>query len=111
MVTTILVGGHDLHVNGTLSGGYANLGHSFGDRGSYSQTSYHQEFTGTYNAWAVGDYETFTLSASTGNFGSGASSLVDEQGNAVVSADVPVSFGLGALALAGLLGFRRKATQ
>ncbi len=105
---TIFGGGHDLLVNSTLSGGYANIGDSYGDYGQYGQNTYREAFTGSYNSWTIGDYETFTLSSSTGDFGSGAASLIDEQGNAIGASDVSVPVGLGALALAGMFGLRRK---
>ncbi len=101
-------GGHDLYVNPTLSGGYAHIGYTYGDRAQLGNAAYQNTFTGSYSGWIVGDYETFTLSSSTGDFGSGAAATLDEQGNNVGVSDVPVSVGFGALALAGMLGFRRK---
>jgi hypothetical protein len=99
-------GGHDLHVNGSLSGGYTNIGDSYGDRSRYSTAEYNNEFTGSYGSWTIGAYETFTLSGSTGNFGSGATALVDENGSEIVDASAPLA--LASLGLFGLMGFRRK---
>jgi hypothetical protein len=98
--------GHDLHVNGSLSGGYANLGYSYGDNSRYG-AAYQNEFVGSYSSWTIGAYETFTLSGSTGNFGSGATASVDESGSEIVNASAPLA--LASLAMFGLMGFRRKS--
>jgi hypothetical protein len=100
-------GGADLYVNNSLSGGYTNPGYSYGDRSRYNTTAYQNEFAGSYNTWTIGAYETFTLSGSTGNFGSGATALVDESGLEIVDASAPLA--LASLGLFGLMGFRRKS--
>ena len=91
-------GGHDLKVDNGLNGGYANIGHSY----SYGDSRY--EFIGSYNSWTIGAYETFTLSDSTGSFGSGANAVLTEDG---LPNDVPVPFALAGLSLLGL-GFARR---
>jgi hypothetical protein len=101
-------GGYDLHVKASLSGGWANIGHSYGDSSRYG-TAYQNEFAGSYSSWTIGAYETFTLSGSTGNFGSGATALVDESGLEIVNASAPLA--LASLGLFGLIGFRRSAQQ
>jgi hypothetical protein len=55
--------GFDFHISYTLSAGYTNIGHSYGDRGMISNTSYQQSLVGAggYNAWTVGKMETFTM--------------------------------------------------
>jgi hypothetical protein len=101
--------GHDLYIGRDLSNGYANIGNSYGDIAQYQSTTYQESFTGSYNAWTVGKLETFTLSASTGAFGSGAKAMTDEQGNAI-AANVSTPLGLGMLSLSLLaLGLRRRA--
>lgn len=55
-------GGHDLYINSTLSGGYANIGHTYGDYNQYNTTSYQNSFTGSYSSWSVGELEVFTIS-------------------------------------------------
>ena len=96
--------GNDLYVNTSLSGGYAQIGHTYGDTSQYAQSSYQEEFTGSYNNWTIGAYETFTLSDSTGSFGSGANAVLTESG---LPNDVPVPFALAGLSLLGL-GFARR---
>lgn len=88
--------GHDLRVNGDLSTGYTNIGATYGDMSQFGSETYQEEFAGSYDNWIIGAYETFTLSASTGDFGEGA------------TANVPVSFLLGGLGLFGLMASRRK---
>lgn len=88
--------GHDLRVNGDLSTGYTNIGATYGDMSQLGSETYQEEFAGSYENWIIGAYETFTLSASTGDFGEGA------------TANVPVSFLLGGLGLFGLMASRRK---
>ena len=100
-------GGHDLYVNTSLSGGHANIGHTYGDTSQYGQSYYREEFAGSYNNWTIGAYETFTLSDSTGNFGSGANAVLTESG---LPNDVPVPFALAGLSLLGL-GFARRKVE
>jgi hypothetical protein len=100
-------GGHDLHVNGSLSGGYTSLGYAYGDHNRAGTAEYQNEFAGSFSAWTIGSYETFTLSGSTGNFGSGATASVDESGSEVVDASAPLA--LASLGMFGLMGFRRKS--
>jgi hypothetical protein len=88
--------GYDLVVNDNLTTGYANIGSTYGDRDKFSQDTYRETFAGSYNNWTIGAYETYTLSASTGDFGSGA------------TVNVPVSFLLGGLGLIGIAAARRK---
>lgn len=79
-------GGHDLHINSALAGGYANIGHTYGDNSQFGQAAYRNAFTGSYNSWSVGGLEVFTLSA------------------ALITVPEPVSwlvFALGLLALSG----------
>jgi hypothetical protein len=99
-------GGHDLHVRNNLTSGYTQVGYSYGDTNRYGTTGYQNEFTGSYNSWSVVGMETFTLSSSTGDFGTGAASSVYAQGNAVANVSAPVA--LSALAMMGLMGFRKK---
>jgi hypothetical protein len=101
--------GHDLYVNPALSGGYANIGHTYGEVARYNTPSYREEFAGSYNTWNIVGLETFTLSSSTGDFGTGAASSVYTQGNAVANVSAPVA--LSALAMMGLMGFRRKLNR
>lgn len=54
-------GGHDLHINSSLTGGYANIGHNYGDTSQYATTAYRNSFTGTYSSWTVGELEVFTI--------------------------------------------------
>ena len=58
-------GGHDLYVNGSLTGGYSNLGHSYGDTTKYGQNSNRIILAGSYNGWVIQKYETFTVSQAT----------------------------------------------
>jgi hypothetical protein len=88
--------GHDLQVDNKLAGGHANIGYTYGEISRYRKTSYREEFTGTFKSWSIVGMETFTLSSSTGNFGTGA----------VAKVSAPVA--LSALAMIGLMGFRRK---
>ncbi len=90
-------GGFDLYVDKNLETGYANIGHTYGDMDQYADESYRESFTGSYNNWTIGAYETYTLSASTSDFGTGA-----------IVADVPVSFLLGGLGLLGIGAARRR---
>jgi hypothetical protein len=99
--------GYDLYINSALSGGYTKIGNSYGDRSRYNTSAYQNEFAGSFNNWTIGAYETFTLSGSTGNFGSGATALVDENGLEIVDASAPLA--LASLGLFGLMGFRRKS--
>ncbi len=89
--------GHDLRVDPNLTTGYANIGNSYGDTGRYNRDYYREEFAGSYNNWTIGAYETYTLSASTGDFGTGA------------TADVPAAFLLGGLGLLGIAAARRRS--
>ncbi len=89
--------GHDLYVGENLTNGHANIGHTYGDVNQYRDESYLETFAGSFDNWTIGAYETYTLSASTGNFGTGA-----------VVADVPVSFLLGGLGLLGIGAARRR---
>tara|TARA_B110000196_G_C21070400_1_gene627177 strand:- start:337 stop:1098 length:762 start_codon:yes stop_codon:yes gene_type:complete len=92
-------GGHDLYVGSDLTTGYAEIGHTYGDIMQFRDDSYREQFAGTLNNWTIGAYETYTLSASTGEFGTGA---------AVETTDVPVSFLLGGLGLLGIGVARRR---
>lgn len=56
-------GGHDLYISGNLSGGYANIGHTYGDRSQYGSSAYRNAFTGSYDSWSVGALEVFTIAA------------------------------------------------
>ncbi len=56
-------GGHDLYIDTALAGGYANIGHTYGDNSQFGQAAYRNAFTGSYNSWSVGGLEVFTLSA------------------------------------------------
>lgn len=101
-------GGHDLQVNAQLTAGYAYIGHTYGDMSRAGESSYQEEFTGGFNDWKIGAYETFTLSASTGRFGFGANALLTESGEIYEApSDVPVPFALAGLSLLGL-GFARR---
>lgn len=87
-------GGHDLYINSALSGGYANIGHTYGDESLFRDAAYRNAFTGSYNAWSIGGLEVFTLSA------------------ALVTVPEPESwlvFGLGLLALSAPRLHRRRA--
>jgi hypothetical protein len=92
-------GGHDLYVNRDLTTGYTNIGDSYGDTSRNGTDEYRNEFMGSYSNWTIGKYETFTLSASTVDFGNTVS-------------NVPVTIAMGSLAMLGL-GFgasrRRKS--
>jgi hypothetical protein len=89
--------GHDLRVDPNLTTGYANIGHTYGDKSQVGSDSYREEFAGSYNNWTIGAYETYTLSASTGDFGTGA------------TADVPAAFLFGGLGLLGIAAARRRS--
>lgn len=56
-------GGHDLYIDTALAGGYANIGHTYGDNSQFGQAAYRNAFTGSFDAWSVGGLEVFTLSA------------------------------------------------
>ena len=56
--------GHDLHINTALSGGYSNLGYSYGDTSQYTTASRRTLLAGSSNGFVVEKYETFTVSAS-----------------------------------------------
>lgn len=87
----------DLWVNKDLSGGHStNIGYSFGDANQRKNDAYIEEFTGTEADWVIGELETYTLSASTGYFGTGA------------IANVPAPYLLGSISLFSLFGARRK---
>jgi hypothetical protein len=102
-------GGHDLLLNESLSGGRTNIGFSYGDNARWTQESYLAEFGGSDRDWTVGKLETFTLSAPSDTFGSGAKAMTDEQGNAVAAANVSAPIGLGMLSLSLLaFGARRR---
>ncbi len=88
--------GHDLRVDPNLTTGYVNIGHTYGNKSQVGSDSYREEFAGSYNNWTIGAYETYTLSASTGDFGTGA------------TADVPAAFLLGGLGLLGIAAARRR---
>jgi hypothetical protein len=57
--------GFDFHISYTLSAGYTNIGHSYGDRAMFRNEAYRQSLTGTggYSNWTVGKLETFTMTA------------------------------------------------
>jgi hypothetical protein len=103
-------GGHDLRVDSNLTIGYANIGYSYGDINRFGTPEYRNEFMGSHSDWTIGKYETFTLSASTGDFGTGSVAEINELGNTV--SNVPITFAMGSLAMLGL-GFgasrRRKS--
>ena len=101
-------GGHDLHINGNLNGGYTRLGYSYGDRSRLDDLDYYEEFVGSKNSFVVGSYETFTLSESTGGFGMGATASLTESGE---PNSVPVPFALAGLSLLGLGFARRKESK
>lgn len=42
-----------------------NIGHSYGDTSQYTETAYRNAFAGSYNAWAVGGLEVFTIAEDT----------------------------------------------
>jgi hypothetical protein len=88
-------GGADLVITGSLSGGFTNIGYSYGDNTKNDSDAYRAEFAGSKSAWTIGKFETFTLSASTGDFAS------NEIG------DVPVPFIFSGLGLLGLALTRR----
>jgi hypothetical protein len=102
--------GHDIYIGTNLTTGYTNIGHSYGSRSRYQTAGYRNEFMGSQKDWIIGKYETFTLSASTGDFGTGSVAEINELGNTV--SNVPVTFAMGSLAMLGL-GFgasrRRKS--
>ena len=56
-------GGHDLTINGSLSGGQANIGFSFGDTTQFGSGIYRNEFTGSFQSWSVNAIEVFTVTA------------------------------------------------
>jgi hypothetical protein len=93
-------GGFDLHVRQDLTSGYTNIGYSYGDRSRIQTAEYHNEFMGSKDSWTIGKYETFTLSASTGDFGTGSVAEINELGNTV--SNVPITFAMGSLAMLGL---------
>ena len=95
---------HDLSINTSLSGGRADIGNTYGDTSQYEQSSYREEFAGSLDNWTIGAYETFTLSSSTGSFGSGANAVLSEASS---PNDVPVPFALAGISLLGL-GFARR---
>lgn len=99
--------GFDLMVRQDLSSGYANIGHSYGDRSKYGDANYRESFVGTSDYFNVGYYETYTMSNSTGIFGSGANALLAENGELN---NVPVPFALAGVSLLGLGFTRRKKT-
>jgi hypothetical protein len=90
--------GVDLIINNDLSSGYANIGNSYGDSSLTGTSTYQEKFTGTFNSWVVGKYETFTLSDAAG-FG-------DKD---LAAEDVSTPLAFASLGLIGLMGFRRKA--
>jgi hypothetical protein len=98
-------GGVDLIVRGDLSDGYANIGHSYGDRSRYDSESYKREFVGVTDYFNVGRYETYIMSDSTGDFGTGAIAEINSNGEVT---NVPASFLLGGLSLLGIMASRRK---
>lgn len=87
--------GHDLYVNSTLSGGYANIGYSYGDPALYGTSAYRNSFTGSYIGWTVLGLETFTIGEYSG-------------GDEVPEPATLVLFGFG---LAGLAAARRKRSS
>lgn len=99
-------GGSDLHVATNLSDGKANIGFSYGDTSQLGVPAYIKSFAGSISNWTIGSYETFTLSDSTGSFGSGANAnaLITENGE---PNNVPAPFALAGLSLLGL-GFARR---
>ena len=84
-------GGHDLYINSSLSGGYANLGYSYGcNVGTNGSQECRNDFTGSYASWTLGDIEVFSVAPST--------------------VPVPAAAWLFGSALLGFFGFsRRKA--
>jgi hypothetical protein len=104
----------DLFIYSDMSGGRADIGESYGDKSkansSTRRNDYAIDFAGSYDSWTIGKYETFTLSASTGDFGTGSVAEINELGKTV--SNVPVTFAMGSLAMFGL-GFgasrRRKS--
>lgn len=58
-------GGHDLYINRDLSGGYSNLGHTYGDVTRYRDPVYQSLLAGSYDNWSIKKYESFTVSAAT----------------------------------------------
>lgn len=97
--------GGDLLVNSDLTTGRGNIGYTYGDRTLNGSNAYREEFAGSLDNWTIGAYETFTLSDSTGSFGSGASALITESGK---PNNVPVPFAFAGLSLLGLCFARRK---
>jgi len=58
-------GGHDLHVNSSLTSGYSNLGHTYGDTSAYGQNSNRIILAGNFSNWQIQKYETFTINQAT----------------------------------------------
>lgn len=97
--------GFDLMVKQDFSSGYANIGHSYGDRSKYGDANYRESFVGTIGDFNVGRYETYIMSDSTGDFGTGAIAEINSNGEVT---NVPASFLLGGLSLLGIMASRRK---
>lgn len=93
--------GIDLLVNFDLTTGYANIGNSYGESDLTGSADYQASFTGTFNSWVIGSYETFTISESTQDFSLGEKNIEAE--------DVPVPLAFAGLGLIGLMGFRKKS--
>jgi hypothetical protein len=105
-------GGHDFYVNASLTSGYANIGHSYGNNTMLGNTAYRQSLTGTggYNAWTVGKLETFTMTAGLYEPISGGNDVVVDPVDTVApptSVSAPVMGG-GLMLAMGLLGMRNR---
>ncbi|MET1413186.1 PEP_CTERM-anchored TLD domain-containing protein [Roseibium sp. HPY-6] len=88
-------GGHDLFINSTLSGGYANIGLNYGDSSQYGNTAYRNAFTGSYLSWNITGLEVFTI------------------GEPMATVPVPAALPLmgGALAVFGFLARKRSRIE
>jgi len=103
----------DISVNSTLSSGTTNIGHSYGDREYWRDEEYINEFTGSFNSWVIGSYETYLISDPTGAFGTGAipSNLVEVNGASGEQSgvsDVPFEHSVAAFGLLALFCTRKK---
>jgi hypothetical protein len=83
-------GGHDLYINSSLSGGYANIGHTYGDSSQLYKSAYRNAFSGSYNAWTVTKLDVFTV------------------GPAISTVPLPAGSLLLLTALAGVAGLKRR---
>ena len=53
-------GGHDWHVNSTMTGGYCNLGFSYGcQTGSYASSTCRNDFCGSFGSWTITEFEVY----------------------------------------------------